>query len=65
MNTQPHPILPQMLSIKQAAQQIGVSVRTFYRMMADGQFPPAKKIRGRSVVPVQFVYDYLNKLCQP
>lgn len=40
-----------LVSIREAASRLGVSVRTVWRMIADGQLPKPTKVRARSMVP--------------
>jgi excisionase family DNA binding protein len=40
---------PRGLSRVQAAEYIGVSPSTFDKMIADGQMPAPKKMRGRTI----------------
>lgn len=40
-----------LISIKESASRLGISVRTLYRMIADKQIPEPIKIRSRSMIP--------------
>lgn len=40
---------PKFISLEKAGEFLGVSKRTIYRMVAEGELPKWKKIRGRSV----------------
>lgn len=48
-STLPPSLPPRGLSRLQAAEYIGVSPSTFDKMVADGEMPAPKKIRGRVI----------------
>ena len=48
-STLPLSLPPRGLSRVQAAEYIGVSPSTFDKMVAEGDMPPPKKIRGRVI----------------
>lgn len=48
-STLPLSLPPRGLSRVQAAEYIGVSPSTFDKMVADGEMPRAKRIRGRVI----------------
>src|SRR5689334_18834394 len=50
----PSPASPLAVSVKQAAEMIGVSYMTLWRAIRDGDFP-AIKLRDRILVPVKAV----------
>ena len=54
--------LEQLLSLKSAAERLGVCVRTVYRLIDDGELPKPVKIRGCSRLPVSSLNTYLQKL---
>lgn len=49
---------PKYISLEAAAKYLGMSRRTLYRMMHDGQLPMWKKIRGRSVIELEAVETF-------
>lgn len=52
----------EFLRLREVADHLRVTVRTIYRMVADGQLPPPLKIRGRAVMPADAVRTYLDRL---
>lgn len=48
-STLPLSLPPRGLSRVQAAEYVGVSPSTFDKMVSDGQMPPPKKMRGRTI----------------
>ncbi len=44
-----------LIPIKEVAARLGVSVRTVWRMIADGQLPQPVKVRARTMVAEQHV----------
>lgn len=51
-----------LLTVKEVGDVIGVSVRTVYRMIADGQLLPPVKVRGCSRIPSAELVSYLKRL---
>ncbi|MFA7236276.1 MAG: helix-turn-helix domain-containing protein [Phycisphaeraceae bacterium] len=56
------PVVEQFIKLKEAADLLGVHIRTLYRLIADGQFPRPLKVRGCSVVPLSAVSAYQEKI---
>lgn len=55
-------MLEKFIKLKEAAELLGIHIRTLYRLIADGQFPRPLKVRGCSVVPVSAVSAYQEKV---
>jgi excisionase family DNA binding protein len=51
-----------LLRVRQVAEQLGVSVRTVWRIVADGELPQPVKVRGCSCWPEAVVQQYLERL---
>jgi len=50
-----------MMSVKDAADRLGISKMTLYRMIHEDGFPAAR-MRGRYVVPVRVVDEIIRKV---
>jgi excisionase family DNA binding protein len=51
---------PHFMSVPEAARCVGISVRTFYRLVADGTLPALTQLGGRSLV----AYAKLAEACK-
>lgn len=52
----------QLLTLREAANRLRISLRSLHRLVAARQFPEPLKIGGRSLVPLADVIDYVNRL---
>lgn len=52
----------QLLRVPQVAQVLSVSVRTVYRMIAEGELPRPVKVRGCSCLRAEDVASYVERL---
>ena len=51
-----------LISIKDVANRLSLSVRAVYRLIADDSFPPPVKVGGASRWYESDLSDYLNRL---
>lgn len=51
-----------LVSLKTAAESLGVCVRTVYRLIDEGKLPRPVKVRGCSRLPLSAVTAYLRSL---
>ena len=49
---------PEFVTLDTAAELLAISKRTLYRMVAEGELPKWKKIRGRSVMRLADIKAY-------
>ena len=52
------------VTLKEFAKTIGVSTRTFYRMIDEGEMPRPMKLRSKSVYYRSEMDDYISQLCK-
>lgn len=51
-----------LVTIKEAALMLGISVRAFYRLMAAGELPSALKVGRASRIAVSEINAYIDRL---
>lgn len=53
--------LDRFVSVTEAAERLGIGVRTARRLVAEGRFPaPVQELGGRRLISLRRLVDYIN-----